>query len=174
MRDLIAALIAVLLVILALLLMASLQYHRRRRERARASEGALGRTIIAELPQGADLVLFSEDETRFYYDDERIDKDLIQAVRVLINGSPIAAYVSPRFPEAAAAAPTAFEAPEEGIARDRWDVAIETLAGTRLIPCGAIRERISQELARKIYEAVKRDLEWRDAANAEQRMRNAE
>ena len=29
--------------------------------------------------------------------------------------------------------------------------------------CGAIRERISQELARAVFEAVKRDLEQRNA-----------
>ena len=33
---------------------------------------------------------------RFYYGDRPIDKDLIAAVRVLINGAPIAAYVSRR------------------------------------------------------------------------------
>jgi len=30
------------------------------------------------------------------------------------------------------------------------------------VPCGAIRERVSQELARAVFEAVKRDLEKRD------------
>jgi hypothetical protein len=50
----------------------------------------------------------------------------------------------------------------EGIARDRWDVAIETLAGTTLVECGAIRERVSQELARAVFDAVKRELERRD------------
>ncbi len=43
----------------------------------------------------------------------------------------------------------------DGIARDRWDVAVETIAGTVLIECGAIRERVSQELARAVFEAVK-------------------
>jgi len=35
---------------------------------------------------------------RFYYGEASVDKDLIVAVRVLINGSPIAAYVSKRHP----------------------------------------------------------------------------
>ena len=35
-------------------------------------------------------------------------------------------------------------------------------AGTTLIECGAIRERVSQELARAIFEAIKADLERRD------------
>ena len=44
----------------------------------------------------------------------------------------------------------------EGIARDRWDVAVETTDGLVLVECGSIRERVSQELARAIYDAVKR------------------
>ena len=41
-------------------------------------------------------MLVSEDAQRFYYGERAIDKDLIAAVRVLINGSPIAAYESRR------------------------------------------------------------------------------
>jgi hypothetical protein len=41
-------------------------------------------------------------------------------------------------------------------------VAVETLAGTTLIECGAIRERVSQELARTVFDAIKADLERRD------------
>ena len=39
---------------------------------------------------------------------------------------------------------------------------IETLAGTTLVECGAIRERVSQELARAVFDAVKRELERPD------------
>ena len=81
------------------------------------------------------------------------------AVRVLINGSPIAAFVSPRWQSAGQRQPTVVRGRPEGIARDRWDVAIETVNGTVLVECGAIRERVSQELARKIFDAVKTDLE---------------
>jgi hypothetical protein len=91
-----------------------------------------------------------------------IDKDLIVAVRVLINGAPIAAYVSRHHAAAAARQATSFEDRPDGIARDRWDVAIETVTGTVLVECGAIRERVSQELARTVFDAVKRDMERRD------------
>jgi hypothetical protein len=57
---------------------------------------------------------------------------------------------------------TSFEDRPEGIARDRWDVAVETITGTTLIECGAIRERVSQELARAVYDAIKMDIERRD------------
>src|SRR5262249_46108649 len=104
----------------------------------------------------------SEDEVRFYYGERSIDKDLIVASRVLINGAPIAAVVAERHAREAARQPTSFEDRPEGIARDRWDVAIETLNGTVLVECGAIRERASQELARAVFEAVKRDVDRRN------------
>jgi hypothetical protein len=161
MRDFIAGVIALALLLLAASLATTLQFYRRRRQRTRDAEGAMGRRIVAEIPAGDDLVLFTEDETRFYYGDRAIDKDLIAAVRVLINGSPIAAYVSRHAPSAGAPA-TSFEDRPDGIARDRWDVACETATATILIECGAIRERISQELARAVFDAVKRDMETRD------------
>jgi len=163
MRDLFAAAAALALLVVAASLATTLQAYRRRRVRAQDSERALGRTIIAEIPADDGLVLFSEDAKRFYYCDRSIDKDLIVAVRVLINGSPIAAYVSLRHPEAAGRQATSFVDRPEGIARDRWDVAIEMVTGTTLVECGAIRERVSQELARAVFDAVMRDMERRDA-----------
>jgi nicotinamide mononucleotide (NMN) deamidase PncC len=41
-------------------------------------------------------------------------------------------------------------------------VAIETVTGTTLVECGAIRERVSQELARTVFDAVQADMEMRD------------
>jgi hypothetical protein len=163
MRDLVAGLVAVVLLLVAASLAATLAGYRRRRQRARDSERALGRTILAELPTGDDLVLVSEDPQRFYYGERSIDKDLIVAVRLLINGAPIAACTSRRHADEAAAAPAAgFEDRPEGIARDRWDVAVETRGDAMLIECGAIRERVSQELARTVFDAIRREVERRD------------
>jgi hypothetical protein len=159
MRDAFAALVALVLLVVAASLGTTLTAFRRRRLRARDSERALGRTVIAEIPADEDLRLFSEDGKRFYYGEASVDKDLIVAARVLINGSPIAAYVSRRHPADAGRQATSFEDRPEGIARDRWDVAIETLTGTTLVECGAIRERVSQELARRIFDAVRRAIE---------------
>jgi len=176
MRDLAAGLLAVVLLVVALSLATTLTYFRRRRQRARDAQGALGRTILCELPTEDTLVLFSEDDARFYYGDQPIDKDRIAAARVLINGAPIASIVARRYSQQQVQ-PTAFEDRPEGIARDRWDVAIETVAGaaaaldpasrvgaggTVLVECGAIRERVSQELARAVFDAVKREIERRN------------
>src|SRR5207245_2088690 len=96
-RDLVAGIVALALLLVAASLATTLQYYRRRRQKTRDSELALGRTIIAELPTADDLVLFTEDPVRFHYGDRSIDKDLIAAARVLINGAPIAATVSNRY-----------------------------------------------------------------------------
>jgi hypothetical protein len=158
MRDFVAALVAFGLLLVAASLATTLHFSRRRRSRAHEAERSRGRSIIAEIPTEEDLKLFSEDERRFYYDDRVIDKDLVTAARVLINGSPIAAILSKRHAHEADRHPTSFEDRPEGIARDRWDVAIETVNGTVLVECGAIRERISQELARSVFDAVSRHL----------------
>ncbi len=162
MRDLVAGIIAVALLLIALSLATTLHFFRRRRVRAREAERELGRTVIAEIPASDDLVLFTEDPGTFHYGRETIRKDSIAAARVLINGAPIAAIVSRRHQDAATRHPTSFEDRPEGIARDRWDVAIETTAGTVLVECGAIRERVSQELARAVFDAVRRSVDERD------------
>jgi len=161
MRDLLAWSLALVLLIVAASLATTLHVHRKRRRRSRDSERALGRRVIAELPIRDELVYFTEDAVRFHYGDTSIDKDLIVAARVLINGAPIAAAVSERY-ASRQTPPTAFEDRPEGIARDRWDVAIETERGTVLVECGAIRERVSQELARQVFDAVKAEIERRD------------
>lgn len=161
MRDLVAALVALVLIFVALSLLTTLHVYRRRHRHAREEEAARGRTIIVELPTDPELTLFTEDPDFFYYGATPIGKRDIMAVRVLINGAPIAAVVSPAWREAPTRQPTAFEDRPDGIARDRWDVAIETVQGAMLVQCGAVRERVSQELARKIFDAVKKDLEQR-------------
>jgi len=164
MRDLVAAGVALLLLIVAASLGTTLTVYRKRRRQNRDHERTLGRTIIAEIPADDDLVLFTEDDRHFHYGRQAVDKDRIAAVRVLINGAPIAACVSKRHAAGAPIQPTSFEDRPEGIARDRWDVAIEGVDGTTLVECGAIRERISQELARAVFDAVKQDIERRDGA----------
>lgn len=183
MRDVVAGILAILLIVVALSLATTLRRYRQGRERARDSERALGRTIVAELPTADDLVLFSEDQARFYYGERSIDKDLITAVRVLINGAPLATVVSarharemalltaaaaergvgaPATPDRGAGTADLIDSRPEGIARDRWDVAIDTVRMTVLVECGSIRERVSQELARSVFDAVKREIEARN------------
>ncbi|HEV8210226.1 MAG TPA: hypothetical protein VGP77_08905, partial [Vicinamibacterales bacterium] len=60
MRDVFAALVAIVLLVVAASLGTTLTAFRRRRLRARDSERALGRTVLAEIPADDDLRLFSE------------------------------------------------------------------------------------------------------------------
>ena len=86
MREVVAWIVAAALLLMAASLATTLHYYRRRRQRASDSERALGRRIVAELPAADDLVFFSEDDVRFHYGEQSIDKDLSLAARVLING----------------------------------------------------------------------------------------
>src|SRR5262249_42861046 len=101
-RDLIAAVVAVVLFLGALSLATTLTFYRKRRRRTRDEEQAQGRHIIAEIPGDDDLRLFTEDNDQFHYGTQAVDKHRIVAVRVLINGVPIAACVARRFAGTAA------------------------------------------------------------------------
>jgi len=158
-RDVVAAIVALGLLFMAASLATTLHFYRRRRRSVHDAERGLGRTIVAELPTEDELMLFTEDERAFHYGSRAIDKDHIVAARVLINGAPIATAMSRRHAADADRHPTSFEDRPEGIARDRWDVAIETADDMVLVQCGAIRERISQELARAVFDAVKRAID---------------
>src|SRR5262245_41773982 len=124
MRDLVAGAVALLLLVAAASLATTLRLYRRRRQRARDAQRALGRRIIAELPIADEPVLVAEDAERLYYGSREIEKARIAAVRVLINGAPIAAHVSRRHATGPPLQATSFEDRPEGIARDRWDVAV--------------------------------------------------
>jgi hypothetical protein len=190
MRDLVAGMVALGLLLVAASLATTLTLFRRRRLSAREAERALGRTIVAELPTSDELTLFSEDPDRFYYGDRAIDKELIVAARVLINGAPIAEAIAQRHapdpaanramegergagapsqPDRVTDVPVVIDDQSEGILRDRWDVAIESTTETVLVECGAIRERISQELARAVFDAVRRDIGARNGVTTRPR-----
>jgi translation elongation factor EF-4 len=161
-REVFAAAVALLLLFAAASLSTTLRGYRHRRRRAQDRQLTLGRTIVAELPTSDDLVLFSEDAAAFYYGDRAIPKSSIVGARLLINGRPIAAVGERSHHDGADANDAAIvEVPEEGIPRDRWDVAIETDAATTIVECGSVRERVSQELGAAVFEAVKREVEGR-------------
>ena len=163
MRDLIASLVALGLFLFALGLASTLRFHRLGRERERRELQAAGRTVIVEVPSKEGLTLFSADENHFYWGETAIVKDDIRLVGVLINGSPIATYAARRCPSKDPGSSGAFADRPDGIAHDRWDVLVRTEVGDTLVECGSIRERVSQELARRVFDAVKADMEDRDA-----------
>ena len=162
MSDLIAGLVVLGLVLFGLSLASTLRFHRRRSERERRELEGAGRTVIAEIPTSSGLTLFVESDAHFYCGETAISKNDIQLVKVLINGSPIASYTARRFPLDDTGTSGSFADRPEGIAHDRWDVLVRTDAGDTLVECGSIRERVSQEVARKVFDVVKADMENRD------------
>ncbi len=161
MRDVVFAVLAVFLLFVALGLATSLTGARRRRQRQQREIAALGQVVLAELPTGDGITFFTADDEAFHYGGRRIPKDAIQAARVLINGAPIAASLAPGYTDTRTTPADVVDDRPEGLSRDRWDVAIEAGGATVLVECGAIRERISQDLARQVFAAVKGAIEGR-------------
>jgi len=159
MRDVVATVVAALLVFFALRLATSLTRDRIKRRQRRTSLQAKGQSVLAEVPTEFGLMFFTEDQTAFHFGDRIIVKDSITSARVLINGVPIASIASTRITSAQTAPHNTVADRLEGLARDRWDVIIETDSDSIVVPCGEIRERISQELARAIFDAVKNTME---------------
>ena len=48
------------------------------------------------------------------------------------------------------------------VERERWDVLIELGEEEILVECGSIRQQVSQEMARRVYESVRRAIEASD------------
>ncbi len=162
MRNFVAIVVAIGLVVFALSMATSLQWYRRNHARRRRDIEHRGQTIVTEIPSSDGLQFFTEDAEAFYWSDHRIPKTEIRSTRILISGAPITARVARRFSTQAAEDIIDLDTKPEAFARDRWDVAID-LGGTFvLVECGAIRERVSQELARQVFEAVKADIDTRD------------
>ena len=159
MRDLVAVLVVFLLIAFALSMATSLQLYRRSHSRQRRAISDSGRSVIAEIPGDRGIQFFTEDAGAFHWSDHVIPKEDIRSARVLISGAPISICVSRRFPDPAPQPGNVDQA--DLIERERWDVAIDLEDTTVLVECGAIRERVSQELARQVFEAVKTDIELR-------------
>ena len=159
MRDVVAAIVAVLLVFFALRLATSLTRDQITRRRLLRRLEAEGQSMLAEIPTDTGLVFFTEDADTFRFGDRIIEKHLVQSARVLINGAAIAATAREGAQSSDTVARDIVQERDEGISRDRWDVAIVTEHDTLVVPCGAIREQISQEIARRIFGAVRRTIE---------------
>ena len=161
MRDLLAVALVVLLVLLALSMATTLRWRYRDHERTRRKLHDEGRRVVAEVPVDDRLEFFSEDAGAFYWAGRTIPKREIRAAQLLISGAPLATVRARRGGESAAAdPPDGASAPE--VERERWDVAIEAGRERVLVECGSIRQQVSQELARGVFDAVRRAVEAHD------------
>lgn len=157
MRDLLAVGVVVLLVLAALSMATSLRWRYRDRERMRREVLDGGRTIIAEVPAAESFEVFAEDSEAFYWSGRTIPKRAIHAVQLLVSGAPLSTVRAHGAPDFEASGTEA-----ELIERERWDVSIVTADENVLVACGSIRQQVSQELARRIFDAVRRAVQAQD------------
>ena len=142
---------AALLVLLwrAFRLSMSLRADRMQREEERRTEEARGRRVVAEIAsRDGDLYLFLEADDAFLWREHRLAKSEIVGCRLLLNGATMAtaARADARLPEPAL--------PEEMEGRERWDVRLYRVADAADVPCGTLREGVSRDAARAVFEAV--------------------
>jgi hypothetical protein len=125
------------------------------REGARSEAESRGRRVVAEIPLSAgELAFFQEDAQRFYWGDRRVAKSELSGARLLLNGNVVGS-----FSRAGAALPDPPVA-EEYEGRERWDVLLYLQDGaTDRVPCGTLREGVSREIAARVFEAVRREVQ---------------
>lgn len=130
-----------------------LRWGRILREQARREEEARGRRIVAEIPaRDGTLGLLVEDGEAFEWPGHRVAKGDIMGCRLLLNGGVIASLSRPdtSLPEPSGG--------EEYEGRERWDVRLYLTRGVAEIPCGSVREGVSREIARSVFDAVRATL----------------
>ena len=124
------------------------------REEARARAEAGGRRVVAEIPGGDGLSFFQEDADHFHWGSTSVARAGVNGARLLLNGNVVgsacrAAAVLPEPPAA-----------EEFEGRERWDVLLYLEdARTARVPCGTLREGVSREIAARVFEAVRREVQ---------------
>tara|TARA_Y100000590_G_C15517046_1_gene937804 strand:+ start:500 stop:1012 length:513 start_codon:yes stop_codon:yes gene_type:complete len=165
MRDLIAIIVASILVISALTMATSLHWHHRSHERLRKSLKKQGRSILAEVPTENGLLFFSHDKDSFYWSNQCIPKHKISSVELLISGAVLAVARTNRSDFKTVTENDKDNSSPENVERERWDVKIEVDSNFILVACGSIRQQVSQELARNIFETVKASIKLSDKTN---------
>ena len=162
MRDLIAIVVATILFLSAQTMATSLHWHHRSHERLRKALKKQGRSILAEVPTENGLRLFSHDKDAFYWSNQCIPKQDIRSVELLISGAVLATARTNRSNFKTASENNKNKSSPEKIERERWDVKIEVNSNFILVACGSIRQQVSQELARNIFETVKASIKLSD------------
>jgi len=121
------------------------------REEARRAREAQGQRVVAEVPgPSGELRLLVEDGETFEWAGRRLPRSAVLGCRLLLNGAVMAAAARPGFDLPAPPAPEEYEG------RERWDVRIYMRNEEIEVACGTVREGVSREIARAVYDAVTR------------------
>jgi hypothetical protein len=132
-----------------------LRWSKVERELARAQAESSGRRVVTEIPLSADeLAFFQEDAARFHWGARSVARAEIAGARLLLNGNVVGTASRP-----AAGLPPP-PAPEEFEGRERWDVLLYLAGGgSARVPCGSLGEGVSREIAARVFEAVRREVQ---------------
>jgi hypothetical protein len=131
----------------------ALRFDSAARDGERRTEEARGRRVVAEIPSHkGEIYLFLETAEAFEWQGRRMAKAEVLGCRLLLNGGLMASAVRPgiTLPEPGA--------PEEYEGRERWDVRLHSASGAVDVPCGTLREGVSRDAARAVFEAVRASL----------------
>jgi len=128
----------------------ALRFAKLDREEARLAEEAQGRRVVAELPRGHSGTQFLlEDGTSFRWGEATLSKEDIAGARLLLNGG-----VLQEFAGKGAVLPP-LDPPRELEGGELWSVLVYRRSGGRAeIPCGALREGVSREIAGRAFAAM--------------------
>src|SRR5262249_41487603 len=119
------------------------------REEARVAEEARGRRVVAELPvAGSGTQFLLEDETSFHWGAATLPKADIAGARLLLNGGVLKEF-------AGGSLLPPLDPPREYEGGELWVVLVYRRSGGRAeIPCGALREGVSREIAGRAFAAI--------------------
>lgn len=122
------------------------------REDERRTQEALGRRVVAELPLDEGVTLFLEDLAGFYWSGRDVRKRHLRGERLFLNDAVMASACRGETPLPAVAPPN----PDDYDGSERWSVRLYLDDGATLdVPCGRLREGVSREAARQVFEAVR-------------------
>ncbi len=121
------------------------------REQERATQAALGRRIVAELPLPEGVVLFLESGDGFYWAGRALSKPALRGARVFLNDAVLAGCALP-----GVSLPALSASDPEDDGGECWRVRLYLADGAVAdVPCGRLREGVSRETAWRVYESVR-------------------
>lgn len=131
-----------------------LRWAKLEREAARRRELETGRRVVAELPLPEGVVFFAEDADALYRGERSIPRAQLAGARLLLNSAVVSTAA-----RAGAVLPGP-PPPEDEPGRERWEVLAYLRDGTVLaIPCGSVREGVSRDAARAVFDALRREVQ---------------
>lgn len=131
-----------------------LRWSKVEREAARRRELETGRRVVAELPLPEGVVFFAEDAAALHWGERSVPREDVIGGRLLLNSAVVSSAA-----RAGALLPDP-PAPEDEPGREKWEViAYLREGGAVTIRCGSVREGVSRDAARAVFDALRREVQ---------------